>query len=680
MDPLSITASAVALIQAAGTVATTLRSVVRSLRTVDSRLTVLCKELSDLTGFLEAIDATLRGCQKFDLGLVDDALWRQSELALANCQTTLNELALLVCKIKNSNQPKRFARKVRAAVDLNIYGDDLVMYRDRIHQSNSALQTMLHAINVSLSVKNNASQDLILRELDRLEASINEALHTSSRPVGGFYNSDNGSSDARFGRNLRRLAEAAKHFHNAASSTAGTVRSDSSEAPWQSYPGAEMSLFGDFSVSRRERVEEFLRRQSVRSPEPVARQPPPSTPMSNMYRAATTASNNAPEMPVRTSNIDEEEEDDDAELERAFLDGLRELAKASFKDRNYDKAIRFLQEAMTRDIEPGEASHEYRQMQIELALCYLCQGKWRLAAPLVIKLAGPKARHDLAVYNLLHALALGYLSEYSFDDALATCKQALLGKKRLCKSGDVEWNEYWETLGLYATIFDVTGDCIRAEVFRLKLPADFAYVHPASEVIFIRFRTGLLQSIFGDDGVVLRTGYAHAGIAELDGGTSEDRDDQRQGLSRRLTANYDANCFTLRQKLSQDEKYQIDTAKEVVAVDSQPPNDADDEFSPASTPQESPLRRRLSRFFLAKRRRPADSEDTLVNSSKSESPLSDSSHSALSPTRLRWFKGDMGFQMKKPKNLLTKKPYRFRTIPTVQLEKRDVLSLHTHPR
>ena len=112
------------------------------------RLTSLCNELSNLKGLLGAIDSTLKGCQKFDLSLVDEGLWRQSEVALANCQTNLNELGLLVNKIKDSSRHKGFRWKARAVVDLNIYGDDLVACRDKIDQSNSALQTMLHAITV----------------------------------------------------------------------------------------------------------------------------------------------------------------------------------------------------------------------------------------------------------------------------------------------------------------------------------------------------------------------------------------------------------------------------------------------------------------------------------------------------------------------------------------------------
>lgn len=69
-------------------------------------------------GFPEALYRTLKGCHKFDLGLVDEGLWRQSEIVMVNCQTTLNERGLLVIKIKGPFHSKEFKWKTRAVVDL----------------------------------------------------------------------------------------------------------------------------------------------------------------------------------------------------------------------------------------------------------------------------------------------------------------------------------------------------------------------------------------------------------------------------------------------------------------------------------------------------------------------------------------------------------------------------------
>ena len=120
----------------------------RALKTADSRITELCNELVNLTTFLETVERTLKGCHPLDSACVDEGLWYQSELCLADCHVTLNELSVLVENIKQNTSSKKFGWRVRAAVDLSIYDPDIVIFRDKIHKSNSALQTLLHAINV----------------------------------------------------------------------------------------------------------------------------------------------------------------------------------------------------------------------------------------------------------------------------------------------------------------------------------------------------------------------------------------------------------------------------------------------------------------------------------------------------------------------------------------------------
>lgn len=476
----------------------------------------------------------------------------------------------------------------------------------------------------SLSVKNHASHDLILDELHRLEASINEALHVSSRPIGGFLRTVDGPSSARVAGNLRQLAEAARQFHTAASSTAGTVRGDRSEAPWQSYPGADISLFGDFPTSRREGVEEFLRRLNTGSPEPFQRITRPSTPRSSEHRAPYPASTFCLEMPSSNPIVVEEDEED-AELERSFREGLKQLTTASFQDENYDRAIRCLRQALTHGVVPGQSGDDHVQLQLQLALCYFLVGKWQLAAPLVSKVAGSTARPDLALCNLLHALALGYLSTPSSKGALATCRQALKGKKRLINSGDIEPFEYWETLGLFVTIFDATDDSIQAEVFRLQLPPSFVYLHPVSEVAFVRACPGLLKSIFGIDIVVHGNGHPGGLMSELEGGSVGDGPAQ-------LLADIGGP-----------------------SVDAHSPNDGDDEISAASTPSQSPIRSRLGWFFGLRRPWSNDTGDWLAGSSRRKD-VPESLPAASAQMELRHFADGSSLPIIAPMNLLTKKP------------------------
>jgi len=121
---------------------------VHSLKTADSRVTELCNELANLTAFLEAVERTLKGCRPLDWACVDEELWHRSELCLLDCQVTLNELTALVAKIERNGGARTFGWRVRAATDLSIYGPDIGILREKIHKSNSALQTMLHTVTV----------------------------------------------------------------------------------------------------------------------------------------------------------------------------------------------------------------------------------------------------------------------------------------------------------------------------------------------------------------------------------------------------------------------------------------------------------------------------------------------------------------------------------------------------
>ncbi|KKY37834.1 hypothetical protein UCDDA912_g02179 [Diaporthe ampelina] len=501
MDPLSITTSAITLIQAAGSITSSLCGFITQCRGAETRITGLCDELESLTSGLEAIDRTLKGRNALDLALVEDDMWKQCELALDDCHVTLNSLGVLVHKIKETVRVKAWAWRVKAVVNLNVYGGDLAAFRDKVHKSNWALQTMLQTINVSLSLRNNASQEAILFELDRLKSSIEEAIRASIRPVGGFAHRPADHSDARVARNLRNLAHAARHFHGAASSTASTIRDGSrGGAPWQAFPGADVdvSLMGDLPSFRRERVEEYLlpaRRAPISAAKAVTVTPPPDR---------STA---------------EEDEDDDAEFERLFLDGLEELAKDRIKERDFDKAIEFLQEAMKREVGSKSDNEGFRSLQVQLALCYLLQYRWEMAEPIITGLAKNKAAMDAVICNLLHSMALVHLSLYLFDKALTICREALLAKKKLLKREKIDDEDYAQTQGLLVMIYEMKGDWMHAEVYQSQIPANFAYKHPKNEVDFVSAHPSLLATVLGDNIPDFSTPLPKVtpGLHELDG-------------------------------------------------------------------------------------------------------------------------------------------------------------------
>ncbi|AEO60311.1 hypothetical protein MYCTH_2129404 [Thermothelomyces thermophilus ATCC 42464] len=237
---------------------------------------------------------------------------------------------------------------------------------------------------------------MILFELDRLKSSIDEALLASVRPSQGF--SHGISSDARVARNLRNLAEAAKQFHSAASSTASTIRDHSG------------SSIGNFPAYRRERVESFIR--SARELAAGSETPP-----------SVEAASPPPDPVVRIPEEVENDEDDEAEFEVLFLNGLEDLARDSIRRTEFQKAIGLLTEAVRRQV----------------------------------------------ILTMLHAVALGCLSTYRFDSALSTCKKVIKAQKRWARATCTVRRTVQgcsETTGLLATIYEMQGDYIAVEIYR----------------------------------------------------------------------------------------------------------------------------------------------------------------------------------------------------------------------
>lgn len=239
---------------------------------------------------------------------------------------------------------------------------------------------------------NSTAHDAVLAELKQLRTAIDEIFLASSRPAGGFSN-----NQTTMTRNIQGLAEAASHFYSSASSTASSTRSIRSNT----------SINGDFPDSRRERVEHFVdqlqgpSRWSTSSPAPTAKSLAPPRPVHSVPTPA---------------KVGLDEEDFDAEFDRQFLNVLREWASASMKNQDYAQAIEHIKEALKQ---PNSCREESDQLWIHLACCYIFQGAWQRAVPIVNKLSESHAE----VCSLLHALSLGYLLEYHFDDAMAACKK-----------------------------------------------------------------------------------------------------------------------------------------------------------------------------------------------------------------------------------------------------------------
>ncbi|KAK0384143.1 hypothetical protein NLU13_8232 [Sarocladium strictum] len=670
MDPLSITASAITLIAAAGSIATTVNTFARALRTADTRLIDLTTELSHLTDFLKAVQSALKGHRSYDLSHFDDCLWQQSEITLSTCQTTLNELNVLVTEIRQGAGKAILGRRARLAATLTTKAAELQGFRDRIAKSNLALQTILQTITVALSLRNNASQTLILRGLEDLQASIDSAISRSwqNNRVGSRLHASpiHSHANAQLNRNLRDLAHAAKQFHSAASSTASSAANsarsddDGSSAPWQSYAGAAVSLFGDFSDDLRERVEEYVR-EAPAAPdveEPRKRRKTLSFPAATLPgRALATMVEEEDEADEHGNETDEE---DEVEFELAFVKGLQELISHHIRAGHYTKAIGFINEAMSNSAVTS-CDGLLRTLQSQLALVHLLQGQWRSASSVLIStLARAKKDRDAVVCSLLHGLAIACLTEYAFDDALSACKMALYGRRRLQKRGELSVNTVNRSIGLFATIYDMTGDYVRAEVLRGQLPNDFIYTHPRNIKTFLLEEEVLKDLLQGEMKVFEENNVSVVpGVFEL----ADRAENVVPGLGRRGTTS--SLMSPLRTRICEHERLEHDTTKEVVVVEPGSPDDADDEASPVAMDEESPviapLRRRLTQMFRTSGLRrpvavkPVPEADDEANDSGycTSSPVENGT--PTSPWRLKDFSP---LKRTKTKKLLKKQPAR----------------------
>ncbi|CAH0021314.1 unnamed protein product [Clonostachys rhizophaga] len=623
MDPHSISSFTTTLTQAAAIVTTALGNIAQ-LRTADTRLAGLCEELSDLPAPLQDIGDALEKCDKSDLAPIHDALSRQCDSALANCHIILRELGQLVDKIWQSS-PGGAGWKSKSSIDLSIFGEEFTTYRDKIRLFNLAFQTMLQVITLCLALRANAPEGQVRGDLDHLQASIDESLHASSRPVGGFRRAKGANkADSQISQNVRQLAEEAGAFHDTTSSAVDAPQSHDVTPHHAPHEPAEDDVFDTSNLEAPEMDSAHLAPTPLRS----AR-----TSFSSVFSSQDKTEQDARGIldasgPVSTKYAGpagEEDDGGDDELEQEYLDGLRELAAASIWKKEYAKAAEYLNDALFRGTETESTQMSRRQLQTQLALCYFLQGDWRQAELLVKDLARVKDDDELIIYNFLHALSLAHLGEYAFGYAFEYCKLALNGKRKLCKNMKADWVEYQETLGLFATIFDLSGDYIRAEVFKRRLPPGFEYSHPTNEIAFIQSKKDLLVNILGEEDTSVTRPKSFR--AELEGGQFEKQTILKQALLRHASMPIEAET-NLRRNLSQYQKYDADTAKEVIAiVAARSSCDADDENPHDSlmSPPPPVLRSRLSfgRLFGAKNSRSntLDGKDDISQSPVSDTPI-----------------------------------------------------------
>ena len=447
-------------------------------------------------------------------------------------------------------------------------------------------------------------------------------------------------SGARLAHNLRTLARVAQNFHSNASSVASTIYGSNSVSPNVPSDTATSIQGGSgLTPGKQQQIDRYfksMRRTAKRKS--LAQIPAAATPRTSSPPPAISSEED--ESNASEIGYDNDEGDDEAYFELLFLNGLEEVAKESMIGRDFAKAETILEKAIQRRTGSSSGDSDFKKLQIQLAICYFFQHKWRLAEPLVTNIAKSRASLDRVVCNLLHALALAHLGDYSFDKSIAICKQALQGKRRLRRAfGVAHDRECNETLGLLATIYETKGEPMYAEVLRRTMTARSSYEHPLNELEFLAKHPNLSQEVLGE-AVTLDWGPELAveqkksirnKISNTEGeSTIEDmvetlHNQCREGKGRPQT---------LRAKLELNEKYNKDTDKEIVValIPSSVSNSCEElvrtdsgyssmaSSRPKSAPNRS-LTRRVTRFLSTAQITPGRSPDVSDTPSTSSSPV-----------------------------------------------------------
>ncbi|KAK4184974.1 hypothetical protein QBC35DRAFT_346383, partial [Podospora australis] len=496
MDPLSITASVATLFHVTTAASSCLHSFIKSVRGVDSKLLALESDVGKFTKTLDIIKHELDNC---DVSSVPHELWQHIDTSLQDCRLSCRELEDLVVKIKNT-KPPRVWWQARAAVSLSSHSAEIDSLRDQINTSNSALQTTLGVLNLSISLRTNASQNEVQLQLTNLKDFIQSSLRiaeSSSLRTAGAWQSPDQLTIFRTAHHLRSLAHAAQTFHDtastAASNTAASINGPSLRRAqtFLDVKGHGTTLSNVFSFKKK-RIERLIRENS---PADQLKTVSPTTP--------GLAADNGPKFPTPSVITQEgvlEPEDEDnapeADIALTLMTAMERMARGSVHTDKYSTAGALLKTALLY-VDRDKDRPTYDRLQTQLSLCYLLLGKWHEAEPMIKQLSrskGTMKTTTLVVPNLIHALALAHLTEYSFMAAEMLCRKSLNMKKNLVGS---DHKEYYQTIGLLAVIYEMQGEPLNGAIIRRSLPAQFSYEHPADVIELVKSDRAFLESVFG---------------------------------------------------------------------------------------------------------------------------------------------------------------------------------------
>lgn len=548
---------------------------------------------------------TLGGCKSrphaFDL--VDDELWEQSDLALQDCEAGLSSLASFAVAIKANE--KRRLWKVRVGIDMSIHARKLEQFRMSLRRSNCALQTVLHTITLSLTLQNNNSQTLVLTALDKLKSSIDDAMwmaaRSSSRPQG------NGAAfDSITSQNLQSLAKAAQTFHSTASSAAGSSVGSSANTEYMKMPKEAAGSVSGLNPIQAERLHDYIYNTSsdLDILDPPTDQDDSFRQNSELNLLRSDYYHASDTLPALS----------DLDLQLPLMEVLEDFALEKMKELDFTSAASYLEQACSNKLGGCPAPDIHLRLQTRLAICYLFQGNRTKCEAALKRIENFGGMLDLEALNILHAVAISYLTEWRFDEATDACQTALRAKLRLLGKSHPET---LQTLGLLARIYDESDEVIHLEATRRLMPKGFIYVHPSNERDFLTARSSLIPRPDTETtcGLVELDNNEVFPVYELPAGDME-HISLRSGLQRTLT---------------RYEKVQADARQEAAHPETLSLKDTSEEeffFKPTKAPKRS-----LSHSMLSMVRRSSSLRRSLSYKKRSSAGIPSDEASKVSRTK-----------------------------------------------
>ena len=161
--------------------------------------------------------------------------------------------------------------------------------------------------------------------------------------------------------------------------------------------------------------------------------------------------------------------DSESDTENDMFSRIWDLAVTHYKAQDYAKAETFLTKLTLRSPPKSTAQTHLVTIRIMLAYAYGAQEKWTQAEQILLSTASLPNNPDTITGSTYHTLALIFLQNHAFTDAIHFCRRARsLRRKTFGKTGP----PFYESMLLLAQIHEAEGDVVEAEICRTFVPLE----------------------------------------------------------------------------------------------------------------------------------------------------------------------------------------------------------------